>query len=264
MKDKYAVVTGAGSGIGKAITTELAKQGINVLLFSLPGENLEKLAHELSVKYKVKTDFFENDLSTLDGPAELFRWVMKKGYHVYFLVNNAGMAGTSVFESSEDSYIDDRVMVNIRALTFLTRYFIPELKKHEKSYILNVSSLSAFYSIPFKALYSASKAYVLNFSRALKEELRDSPISLSVLCPNGVQTNEGTHARIASHGKKGKMTSVTVDKVACIAVKKTLSGRFLIIPGGINKLLLLISRLLPEKVELKILYKEFYNEVKVS
>ena len=264
MKEKFALVTGAGSGIGKSIAKELAIRKINTLLVALPGEDLEKYAGELSEEYGIKTDFLEIDLSRSNGPREVYKWIILKNYSVFFLINNAGMAGTSVFHESDDKYIDDRILVNIRALTFLTRYFIPDLKKQNPSYILNVSSLSAFYSIPFKALYSSTKAFVLNFSRARRAELRDTGIHVSVLCPNGVRTNQGTFTRIEAHGKKGKLTTISVDKVARVAIKKCLERKFLIIPGGVNHFLRMLSRFMPHTVEQAILYREFYKEVKVS
>ena len=264
MTEKFALVTGAGSGIGKAIARELAGRGINVLLVALPGEDLYGYSKQLSEEFGIRSDFLETDLSKLTGPNHVIDWVKQKGYSVFCLVNNAGMAGTGIFKNSDDKYIDDRILVNIRALTFLTRYFIPELKQNSESYILNVSSLSAFFAIPFKALYSSSKSFVLNFSRALRTELRADNVSVSVLCPNGVITNEGTFARIASHGKKGKWSSVPVEKVAKKAVEKTFKKKFIIIPGKINYLLLVISKFMPHWLEQRILYREFYKEVKVS
>ena len=261
-KSAYALVTGASSGIGKAIAFELASRGKKLLITSLPGEKLDEVCTRIHDQYHVDAEYFETDLSDLSGPKKLFQWVSENNYPVDMLVNNAGMAGTAVFAESDDKYIDDRILVNIRALTFLTRYFIPELSRHEQAYILNVSSLSAYYSIPFKSLYSSTKAFVLNFSRALKTEIKDSPVSVSVLCPNGVRTNEGTHGRIESHGAAGKLTSVPVEQVAKTAINNCLKKRFLIIPGKVNWLLLLLGKIIPGPLKQKILYREFSKELK--
>lgn len=259
----WALVTGAGSGIGKSIARELASRKINVLLVALPGEDLRGYSMELVSEYGIKTDFLETDLSEKTGPAEVYKWVRRKKYGVFFLVNNAGMAGTAKFDESDDHYIDKRILVNIRALTLLCRYFIPDMKELRESYILNVSSLSAFYAIPFKALYSSSKTFVLNFSRAVRTELRNSTVSISVLCPNGVHTNDGTFARIASHGKVGRLTAIYVDAVAVKAVENTFKKKFIIIPGRINHFLRLLSRIMPHGIEQRLLYREFYKEVRV-
>lgn len=262
--NSYALVTGAGSGIGKSLVRELAHRGINCLLVALRGEDLKGYAGKLAEEYRVKTDYLEVDLSEKEGPLLVYKWVREKKYNVFFLANNAGMAGTTIFEKSDVKYIDDRILVNIRALTLLTRFFIEILKEQPRSYILNVSSLSAFYPIPFKALYSSSKTYVLNFSRAVRTELRETPISVSVVCPNGVHTNDATFARIASHGRIARLTTVHVDEVARISIENTFRGKFMIIPGRFNHFLRFLSRIIPHGIEQRMLYREFLKEVKVS
>ncbi len=264
MKTTYALVTGASSGIGKSIAYELAARQRNLLIISLPGEGLKDVSEDIKDKYGVLIDYLEVDLSEKNGPRKVYEWTEEKGYIVDMLVNNAGKAGTAMFESSDDFYIDDRLQVNIRALVFLCRYYIPGMRKLPQAWIINIGSLSAFFSIPFKSLYSSTKAFVVNFSRALKTELKETGISVSVVCPNGVRTNDGTHARIESHGKKGKLTSVSVTEVARITVEGSLKKRFLIIPGRINYVLIFIKKLLPFAVVQNLLYKEFYKEVQVS
>lgn len=263
-ENNFALITGASSGIGKAIAWYCGSKNMNLLLISLPKEGLATVAFEIHQKYGVITDFFETDLAQLDAPENIYKWVKEKNYAVNILVNNAGLAGTVVFEKSDPAYSDARIMINIRALVLLTRYFLPELKKHEKAYILNVGSLAAFFSIPYKAIYSASKAFVVNFSRALRYELKGTPISVSVVCPNGVHTNPGTYARIETHGAKGRITSVPVDKLAQYAIENMLKRRFLYIPMRINRFLLLLQKIIPSGLQQKILMREFKKEVKVS
>lgn len=264
MNKKYALVTGASSGIGKSIATEMASRKMDLLLVSLPNENLAGVGSFLQKEYSVEVHILETDLSEPDGPRKVFEWAGKNHYPVYFLVNNAGIAGTAHFEQSDDDYIDKRILVNIRALVFLTRYFLPSMLKMEEAYILNVSSLSAFYSIPFKSLYSASKAFVLNFSRALKTEFKKENISITVLCPNGVKTNEGTFARIEAHGNKGKWTAIASEDIARISVDACFQKKFLLIPGRINRILIFFSKLIPRILQQRILYNEFSKELKVS
>jgi short-subunit dehydrogenase len=260
----FALVSGASSGIGKQMAYELASKGKNLLIISLPHQNLNEVREDIKAKYSVEVFSMEVDLSEMNGPKKVYEWVKSNQYNVDVLINNAGIAGTAVFDKSDDKYIDDRLLVNVRALVFLCRYFIPEMKLLTEAYILNVGSLSAYYSIPFKSLYSATKAFVVNFSRAIRTELTDTNISVSVVCPNGVRTNQGTHARIDAHGAKGKITSKSVEDVARISLNGMYKKKFLIIPGMINWFLLFISRLLPRFLEQRILYNEFYKEVKVS
>jgi len=263
-ENNFTLITGASSGIGKAMAWNCGSKNMNLLLIALPDEGLGSIAQEIHDKYGVITDFFETDLAQTDSPEKVYNWAKGKNYPVNILVNNAGVAGTNVFEKSDPAYSDLRIMVNIRALVLLTRYFIPELKKHEKAYILNVGSLSAFFSIPYKAIYSASKAFVVNFSRALRYELKDTPISVSVVCPNGVYTNAGTFARIEAHGVKGKITAIAVDKLAHYAIENMLKGKFLYVPLWINRFLLLLQKIIPTVIQQEILTWEFKKEVKVS
>lgn len=260
----YTLITGASSGIGKAIAWYCGSLGMNLILVSLPGEGLEEVARLIGEKYKVKTSFLETDLSTLDAPEEVFNWTKLKGLDVNILVNNAGVAGASVFEEADLKYIDDRILLNIRALVMLSRLFLPVLKTHEKSFILNVGSLSAFFSIPYKSMYSSSKAFVLNFSKSIRCELKGTGVSVSVLCPNGVRTNSTTNVRIDSHGKAGSFTALSAEKVARIGIDGMLKQKFLIIPGAVNHLILILRKIIPEALEQKLLTREFMKEVKAT
>jgi len=260
----FTLITGASSGIGKAIAWYCGSKKMNLLLISLPNEGLGQVANEIQQRHGVIAYFMETDLASIDGPKTVYNWVHEKNFNINVLVNNAGVAGTTVFEKSDPEYSDVRIMVNIRALVLLTRHFLPMLKKNEKAYILNVSSLSAYFSIPYKTVYSASKTIVLNFSRALRYELKGSPISISVVCPNGVRTNAGTHARIEAHGTIATITTISPELLATIAIENMLKGKFLIIPLRINRLLLLLQKIIPTDMQQKILTREFMKEVKVS
>ena len=262
--DSYTLITGASSGIGKELGMYCGNCGMNLLLVSLPGEGLEEVSHKINEEFNVKTDFFEIDLTERDSPEKVFKWVRNNNYQVRVLINNAGLAGTVVFEKSDLKYNDDRILLNIRALVLLIRLFIPDLRKHEKSYILNVGSLSAFFSIPYKSLYSSTKSFVLSFSRALRYELKGTSINISVLCPNGVRTNFGTNARIDAHGKLGQLTAINADKVARVAIKGMIHGKFIIIPGLINQVIYILSKIIPNRLQQKILLREFTKEVRVS
>ncbi len=260
----YTLITGASSGIGKAIAWYCGSLGMNLILVSLPDEGLGNEALRISEKYKVKTVFFETDLTQLDSPKAVFEWTNQKRLDVNVLINNAGVAGASVFENSDFKYIDDRILLNIRALVMLSRLFIPVLKTHEKSYILNVGSLSAFFAIPYKSLYSSSKAFVVNFSRSIRCELKGTGVSVSVICPNGVRTNSTTNVRIDSHGLVGRLTTLSVEKVARKAIDGMLKQKFMIIPGGINFVILFLRNIIPGGLQQIILAREFKNEVKAT
>ena len=126
---------------------------MNLILVSLPFEGLSEVAVAIAEKHKVRTVYFETDLSELDSPKQVFNWTQVNKLDINILINNAGLAGASVFEESDLNYIDARIMVNIRAMVMLMRLFIPVLKTHTSSYIMNVGSLAGFFPIPYKSLY---------------------------------------------------------------------------------------------------------------
>ncbi|HEX2977456.1 MAG TPA: SDR family NAD(P)-dependent oxidoreductase [Bacteroidales bacterium] len=260
-EEAYTLITGASSGIGKAMAWYCGSLQMNLILISLPGEKLDEVADQIAQKYHVKTRYFEIDLSQLGAPEEIFNWTQEEGLEISILVNNAGVAGASVFQNCDTKYIDDRILLNVRALVMLTHLFIPVLRKQPKSYILNVASMAAFFPIPYKSLYSSSKAFVLYFSRAVRCELKDSGISLSVICPNGVRTNTTTNTRINAHGFVGRITEITADEVARKGIDGMLKGKEVIIPGRINYFLLMLQKLLPVFIQHRILMKEFKKEV---
>ena len=130
----------------------------------------------------------------------------------------------------------------------LTKIFLPMLKEFDKSYILNMSSLGSYRPIPYKAVYTASKAFIYSFSKAISSELKDYSVQVSVSCPGGVYTNPAVVDRIKASGKIAKWTSLYVDIVAAYIVGGMLKGKNLIIPGRGAKVLMVLMRLMPESL----------------
>ncbi|MBN1182492.1 MAG: SDR family NAD(P)-dependent oxidoreductase [Bacteroidales bacterium] len=259
--ETYTLVTGSSMGIGKALANECAARGMNLLLVALPNQNLGVTTAELAKNYNIKTDFLEIDLTQPDSPQKIYNWCKKNNRTVNILINNAGAGGTTRFDESTPEYSDLRIQLNIRALVLLCRLFIPEMKNLTKAHILNVGSMSAFYPIAFKSVYCASKAFVLRFTLAVNEELRGSSVKMSVVNPNGVQSNEGTGSRIKAHGLKGKLTMVPIDKLAQITIKRMMKGKVVILPGKIDRFLVFLGNIVPTGLKVKMLAKEFRKEI---
>lgn len=250
-QQKYTLITGGSSGIGKALARECAARQMDLLLVALDGPELAETAAEIKEKFSVRVETLGIDLTELEGPARVLAWCEENNYRVNILINNAGIAGSAVFEDSALEYSDVRILLNVRALVLLTRLFLPELKSHTRAYILNTGSMSAYYSIAYKSVYAATKAFVLSFSRALKEELRGSGVSLTVVNPNGVRTNADTHKRIATHGKYANLVILPAERIAKIAIDGMLKGKTSILPGYWNRVLLLLTKLIPSHLREK-------------
>lgn len=257
----YTLITGGSMGIGRAIAYECAGRKMNLLIVSLPEPELEITADDIRKKFDVAVHTMGIDLTDRDAPDKVYKWCKENHYQINILVNNAGRAGTAVFEDSSFEYNDIRIQLNIRALVNLTYLFLKDLKTFDRSYILNVGSFSAFYSIPYKSVYCASKAFVLRFSRALNAELKSTPVSITVVCPNGVKTNPDTYKRINTHGMLTRSVILSAEEVARIAVNGMLKNKVVVIPGFLNKLLLIGSKLIPPGIAERRIAKIFRKEL---
>lgn len=249
-------------GIGKALARECARRGMNLLLVARQKDELGHASRELTQEFQIRVETLQIDLRGADAPQVVLDWCLSRGYPVNILINNAGIAGTARFESSPPEYSDERILVNVRALVLLTRLFLPELKKHPLGYILNMGSMSAYYPIAYKSVYSASKAFVLSFSVALKEELRGSQVSITVVNPNGVRTNVDTYGRIDSHGwLTSRFVILEAEKIARISVDKMLKGKLVVVPGFVNRVIIFVARMIPGGMRDRMVSRIFRREL---
>ena len=260
---KYTVITGASKGLGKAFAIENARRSKNLILIALPNENIEKLAVDLSIKYKIKVVTFEADLTNSEELQKISEEIIRY-YEVETLINNAGIGGTKQFSSASQSYIDTILLLNIRALVLLTHSLLPTLKKQKKAYILNIASVAAFSPMPYKTVYPASKAFVYSFTRGLNAELRNTNVSVSVVHPGGMPTNPEIAERIKSHSRFVRSTILTAEKTAEISIKRMLKNDTFIIPGFMNKMSWLFLNILPVNLILHIFSKTVVKELKTK
>ena len=241
---KTALITGASSGIGRDIARELSRQGWRVLLAARRKDRLEELAHELGTPSRL----YVCDLSRERD----CRWLHARTQeqNVSLLVNAAGFGLYGRFlDASLDRELE-MIDVNIRAVHILTKLFARDFDARGEGRILNVASAAGFFPGPLLSTYYATKNYVVRLSEALAEELRvsGSPVTVSCLCPGPVDT-EFNDVAGAQFGVK-PMTSA---EVARIAVRGTLRGQLLIIPGLSTRAGLAAGRLVPDRQLLRIM-----------
>ncbi len=257
--DVFALVTGASRGLGKAFANELAKARINVLMVALPNDGLPELCESIKNNYNVKCHYFETDLTEQESISELVTWALNN-FRINILINNAGMGGSKEFEHAETEYLDNIISLNIRALTHITHKFLPELKTHKQSYILNVASMASFSPIGYKTIYPASKVFVLYFSRGLYQELKGTGVFVSVLHPGPMKTNLHVTKRINQQGIFGRIGLLTPEYVAEKALIKLFNHNSLIILGWLNHLSWLIMKTIPTSIRLPIITKRVKRE----
>lgn len=259
-KTNYSLITGASSGLGLAFAHEIASRNGNLALIALPGEGLADTARSLSEQYNITVQFLEIDLCQAEAPEQVAEWITAQSLQVHTLINNAGIGGSSPFENMKSAQIDLMIQLNVRATTLLTRALLPLLKEQEQAYILNVASLAAFSPMPFKAIYAASKGFISAFSQALRFELSDTPVSVSVLHPGPIMTNQAVRDRIACHGKVSQMSVVSPENVALAGVLGMYARKKRIIPGFLNQVNGFFMRNLPTSMMQKVLAKIFAKE----
>jgi uncharacterized protein len=253
----YTLITGASSGIGKALSEECAHRKMNLYLISLPDSGLEAFAEELRANNGVLVHLLAIDLIREDAPRRVFEHARSLNININMLINNAGIGHLGDFKSQDSKIIDEIISLNIRTTTQLTRLFINELILLPESYILNMSSFIAFVPAPFKSVYGASKSYLLFFSRSLRLELKKYNVKVSSLHPSGVATNPRIISDMKNRPFYARATTLTGEQVAKYAMDNLMQGRDSIIPGFFTRTFFRIGFILPYGLMLNMMYRLF-------
>ncbi len=188
LKGKTALITGASSGIGKAIASRLGAEGVNLVLVARSQATLVQLADALSRQYGVSATAVVLDLSQPNCGAHLHSQLQSKGVVVDILVNNAGLGTYGPFETRSPEVEQEEIAVNVSAVVSLTHAFLPSMLERKTGVVLNLASTAAFQPVPYMAVYAATKAFVLSFSEALWAECRGKGVHVVALCPGAVET----------------------------------------------------------------------------
>ncbi len=256
LKNKLAVLTGAGSGIGRATALSLAQRGCNLALADINEAGLAETA-EAAAKLGVRISQHRLDVASREAVAALPAAVQAAHGqpHVDLLINNAGVALGGTFEQVTEADFDWLMEINFHAVVRMTRAFLPLLHKAETARIVNVSSLYGLISPPGQSAYSAAKFAVRGFSNALRHELAGTPIGVTVVHPGGVATAIARNARVGAHAPAGevqqgraraeKMLRMPPDRAGEIIVRGIEADRERVIVGNDAKFVALLERIAP-------------------
>ncbi|MDA3835067.1 MAG: SDR family oxidoreductase [Spirochaetales bacterium] len=184
-----ALITGASAGIGRSLANVFAENQHDVILVARNKKMLAEVAEKMRRKWKVKAHIFSHDLIPSDAPQQLFSKINDKNLKVDVLVNNAGMIHVEPFHQTDLDLLQRIVCLNIASLMTLTHLFLPPMIKRKSGKILNVASIASFMPTPTFAVYGASKAFVLSFSEALEQELKETGVTATCLCPGFTETD---------------------------------------------------------------------------
>jgi len=244
---KFALITGASSGIGLAYSRELASRGYNILLVSNQQVELENAAQELREKYNVAAETLFIDLARQEAAQEVFDHCQKNGFEIEILINNAGMFFYKTLDEVDNSLLDKILYLHIFTLAHLCKLFCTDWKNSQKSgYIINMASIAAFMKLPGISLYGATKAFVKNFSQGIREEFDHKQISVTAVCPGAVATD--LYNLSAKYQKIGINLGIIIPpaKLAKRAVNKMFKRKKQYIPSGlVNRPAIALTAKLP-------------------
>jgi short-subunit dehydrogenase len=242
-----ALVTGASSGIGYEISLLLARHGYDLFLVGRNRAALGVLSSRVREEFGVSAEICPKDLSVHTAPDEIFAEIERKQLVVDVLVNNAGFAIQGAYQDSDIATLLDMLLVNITAVTHLTRLILPGMIRRGNGRILNMSSVGAFMPGPLMAAYFASKAYVLSLSEALANELQGTGVTITALCPGPTRSKFAIRAGLTDT-KAFRGTLMDPSSVAQAGVEGMLKGKRVVIAGFKHRMQLLPTPLVPRRV----------------
>lgn len=248
MEKKWALITGASSGIGYAYAEALAARKYNLIIVSNELRSIQEKGLALKNKFGIEVIPLYADLAVPDAAKELYSTCQKLGLEIEILINNAGMFYFNTFTETNPATSEKMLYLHVHTPTQLCHYFGREMKKRRQGYILNMSSLSAWMPYPGIGLYASTKRYLKNFSRALRAELSDYHVSVTVVCPGAVCTNLYN----LSDRLKKLATRLGImmlpEKLAEKGIQAMFKRKGMLIPGLINKIALPLIRIIPVNV----------------
>ena len=255
-----SVVTGASSGIGAAIATELASRGHSLTLVARREERLRTLATELTSAYGVAAEVIVADLGKPEGREQMVEELRGRARVVEVLVNNAGFGHQADFATSPRERMMEMVDLNVGAVVDLTSRFLTGMVDRGRGSVINVASTAAFQPLPGSAVYAASKSFVLSFSEAIRTELRGTGVTVTAVCPGPVKTE---FTEVAGFGGVEDRTPSAVwmsaEEIAQHAVDGAANDRRVVVPGALNRAGALAGQHSPRALALPLISRIWRN-----
>jgi uncharacterized protein len=240
------LITGASGGIGYELAKLFARDHHNLVLVARSADKLAQVARELETPgAPVKT--IALDLASPPAPRFLFDQLQRDAIAVDILINNAGFGTFGEFAGTGEEEILGQIELNITALTRLTHLFLPPMIARRSGRVMNVASVAGFQPGPLMAVYYATKAYVISFSEAIANELRNSEVTVTCFCPGATHTGFAQRAGI-QESRLFKLGAMSAEKVALDGYRAVMEGRGLAISGLHNRALVQSERFAPRRL----------------
>lgn len=248
------LVTGASSGIGLELAKLFATDGDNLVLVARSEDKLNDLAQQLRADHAVQVTVIAADLSAPSAVDELDAELSQRSIQIDTLVNNAGFGALGRFADLPVDRQTDMLMVNVVALTRLTRQLLPGMIQRGRGGVLNVGSIAAYQAGPNMSVYYATKAYVLSFTEGLREELQGTGVSATVLAPGPTKTGFGEDSGMGKY-EFFQSAVMSAKAVAKIGHQGYRNNEDVVIPGWRNRLMVAGVGFLPRFATRKLVAK---------
>jgi hypothetical protein len=266
---KWAVITGGSSGIGLEYANTLARRGANILLISNQPEELKRERGRIIADFHVKCYDLNIDLTSTTAANDVVAFMDQNWIEPYIFINNAGIFSFGNVMDTPLSKISVYINLHVRVVTELSRIMAKRMGEFEcnwpvKGYILNMSSMSCWMPMPGIALYSATKAYIRTFTRALHYEMRDYGVRVMVCCPGGIATDLfGLPPKLMKLALKLHAVD-TPSSFTEKAINKLLKGKKQYINGLLNRLIIFLVGVMPTSVRMLVKHKMLDKGIKVK
>ena len=245
---KTALITGASSGLGVEFARIHASKGDNLVLVARSTDKMKVLKAELIKEFGISIYVIGKNLTGKTAAKEIFDELKIKKIHVDYLINNAGFGDFGTFAQCDWDKQSDMINVNVMALTYLTRLFLPEMIKNKYGKIMNVASTAAFQPGPTMSVYFATKAFVLSFTEAIAYELKGTGVTATALCPGATDTGFKINASLDNSNLFKGNQIATSKEVAEFGYKAMMKGKTVVIHGFMNQIMAASVRFAPRKV----------------
>lgn len=254
MRKRTALITGATQGIGLEFCKLFAADGYNLVMVARDSERLDLLRHRFQEEYEIKVQIFARDLTEPSAPSAIFDALKIQNVIVDVLVNNAGFGNFGLFTETDWETERNMIQLNITSLTQMTKLFLPDMLVLDSGGIINVASTAAFMPGPLMAVYYATKAYVLSFSQALAEELKDTNITINTLCPGHTATEFSKREHMENSKPFTPVSGIiqSAEEVAREGYRDFMHKKPLTITGTMNKMMIQSLRFSPRKAVTKV------------
>jgi short-subunit dehydrogenase len=242
------LITGASSGIGEALAKLFAKDGYNLVLVARTRNTLARLAKKLIDQYSIQVRVEPVDLSKRTAAKKLAASLAEQDIDIEILVNNAGVLEHGNFIEIGATGHQRLIDLNISGLTSMLDHFLPQMVQRGSGRVLNVASIASFQPVPTLATYAATKAYVLSLTESLSEELKESGVTITALCPGITATNMVSAVQQSSPelNKIPGFAIGDVDDVAAQGFQACLKGEVICVPGTLNLAMSVGGRAVPK------------------